>query len=76
MLFKRAAFNGKADVGQQFRLYMVSINYTPCTESIGDKKTVKINSGDAYGDKNPDMLVEFPQDQFPEDMKPEIGMRL
>jgi len=44
--------------------------------AVGDKKTVRINSGDAYGDKNPDMLVEFPKDQFPEDMKPEVGMRL
>jgi len=44
--------------------------------SVGDKKTVSIQAEDAYGDKNPDMLVEFPREQFPDDMKPEVGMRL
>jgi FKBP-type peptidyl-prolyl cis-trans isomerase 2 len=43
---------------------------------IGDKRTLQIPAEEAYGDKNPDMLVEFPIEQFPEDMKPEIGMRL
>lgn len=43
---------------------------------IGDKRTLEIPAEEAYGDKNPDMLVEFPIEQFPEDMKPEIGMRL
>jgi len=44
--------------------------------SIGDKRTVNIQAEDAYGDKNPEMLVEFPKEQFPDDMMPEIGMRL
>src|SRR5215212_2516676 len=44
--------------------------------AIGDKKTVNIQAEDAYGDKNPEMLVEFPKEQFPDDMKPEVGMRL
>jgi FKBP-type peptidyl-prolyl cis-trans isomerase 2 len=44
--------------------------------SIGDKKTVSIQAGDAYGDKNEDMLVEFPKEQFPPDMNPEVGMQL
>src|SRR5688500_6197616 len=44
--------------------------------SIGDKKTVSIQAGDAYGDKNDDMLVEFPKEQFPPDMNPEVGMQL
>lgn len=43
---------------------------------IGDKRTLQIPAEEAYGDKNPDMLVEFPLEQFPDDMKPEIGMRL
>lgn len=43
---------------------------------VGDRRTVEIPADEAYGDKNPEMLVEFPLDQFPEDMKPEAGMRL
>lgn len=43
---------------------------------VGNKKTLEIPAEEAYGDKNPDMLVEFPKEQFPEDMKPEVGMRL
>jgi peptidylprolyl isomerase len=43
---------------------------------VGDKRTLEIPADEAYGDKNPDMLVEFPKEQFPEDMKPEVGMRL
>ena len=43
---------------------------------VGAKKTLEIPADEAYGDKNPDMLVEFPKEQFPEDMKPEVGMQL
>ncbi len=42
----------------------------------GDKKTVEINVGDAYGEKQDEMLIEFPRNQFPDDMKPEEGMQL
>ncbi len=43
---------------------------------VGDKKTINIPVDDAYGPKQEEMLVEFPLDQFPPDMKPEIGMPL
>ena len=43
---------------------------------VGDKRTVEIEVTDAYGEKNEDMLVEFPKEQFPPDMKPEVGMQL
>jgi len=43
---------------------------------VGDKKTVEIEVSDAYGEKNEDMIIEFPKIQFPEDMKPEQGMQL
>lgn len=43
---------------------------------VGDKKTINIPVDDAYGPKQEEMLVEFPLDQFPTDMKPEIGMPL
>ena len=43
---------------------------------VGDKKTVEIAVGDAYGEKSQDMLIEFPKDQFPDDVSPEIGQQL
>jgi FKBP-type peptidyl-prolyl cis-trans isomerase 2 len=43
---------------------------------VGDKKTVEIPVDDAYGKKNDDMLIEFPKDQFPPDLNPEVGMQL
>jgi FKBP-type peptidyl-prolyl cis-trans isomerase 2 len=43
---------------------------------VGDKKTITIAPQDGYGEANPDMIVEFPRDRFPEDMLPEVGMQL
>jgi FKBP-type peptidyl-prolyl cis-trans isomerase 2 len=43
---------------------------------VGDKKTIDIPVDDAYGERDPNMLMEFPIDRFPDDMKPEIGMQL
>ena len=44
--------------------------------NVGDKRTVEIVSGDAYGEKEEDRVIEFPKTQFPPDMKPEVGMQL
>jgi peptidylprolyl isomerase len=43
---------------------------------IGEKKTIYIPALQAYGDKNEDMIMEFPKDRFPADMVPEVGMQL
>lgn len=43
---------------------------------VGEKKTVNIPVDEAYGQIQDDMLMEFPIDRFPEDMKPEVGMQL
>src|ERR1043166_4186138 len=43
---------------------------------VGDKKTVEINADDAYGQREEGNVIEFPKDQFPPDMKPEVGMQL
>jgi FKBP-type peptidyl-prolyl cis-trans isomerase 2 len=43
---------------------------------VGDKKTVEIAVKDAYGEKQQEMMIEFPKDQFPADMNPEVGMQL
>jgi FKBP-type peptidyl-prolyl cis-trans isomerase 2 len=44
--------------------------------TVGEKKTVNIPVDEAYGQKQDDLLMEFPLDRFPEDMKPEVGMQL
>ena len=43
---------------------------------VGDKKTLHIAVEEAYGPKNPEMVIEFPRDQVPADMPLEKGMRL
>lgn len=44
--------------------------------SVGDKKTINIPAEEAYGPFQDDLLMEFPIDRFPPDMKPEVGMQL
>jgi FKBP-type peptidyl-prolyl cis-trans isomerase 2 len=43
---------------------------------VGEKKTVNIPVGEAYGEKQDDLYMEFPIDRFPADLKPEEGMQL
>ena len=43
---------------------------------VGEKKTVNITFDEAYGPRNPEMLVEFPREKFPKDMELEVGMPL
>ncbi len=43
---------------------------------VGDKKTIEIPANEAYGPVDPGMVVEFDKKNFPEDMKPEVGMQL
>jgi FKBP-type peptidyl-prolyl cis-trans isomerase 2 len=42
----------------------------------GDKKTIEIPVGDAYGEKEDERVVEFPKTQFPPDLTPQVGMQL
>lgn len=44
--------------------------------SVGEKKTVEIPVGDAYGEKSQELIIEFPKEQFPSDMTPEVGQQL
>ena len=44
--------------------------------SVGDKKTISIPAEDAYGQRNQEMVMEFPLANFPPDIKPEVGMTL
>jgi peptidylprolyl isomerase len=42
----------------------------------GEKKTVNIPSSEAYGEYDEELLMEFPRDQFPKGLTPEVGMQL
>ena len=43
---------------------------------IGQKKTIQIPADEAYGQKNDEMIVQFPKANFPPDLNPEVGMQL
>src|SRR5437764_11391958 len=43
---------------------------------VGDKKTVEIGADDPYGQRETGNLIEFPKDQYPPDMNPEVGQQL
>ncbi|MBL7743457.1 MAG: peptidylprolyl isomerase [Chitinophagaceae bacterium] len=42
----------------------------------GEKKTINIPFIEAYGPRNPDMVIEMPKERFPKDMEIEVGMPL
>lgn len=44
--------------------------------TVGDKKTINIPYDEAYGPRNPEMVIEMPKDKFPKDMDIEVGMQL
>ena len=44
--------------------------------AVGEKKSVNIPAVDAYGEKDPSAIIEFPKENVPEDMKLEAGMQL
>ena len=43
---------------------------------VGEKKTVQIPVDHAYGERNEDLIMEYPKTEFPADMTPEVGMEL
>jgi peptidylprolyl isomerase len=43
---------------------------------VGESKTVHIPVDKAYGERNPEMMLQAPIDQVPPDLHPEVGMRL
>lgn len=44
--------------------------------AVGEKKTVQIPVGEAYGERRDDMVVQYPKNEFPAEMNPEVGMQL
>ncbi len=43
---------------------------------VGEKKTINILPEDAYGVKDEQAMIEFPKENIPTEMKPEVGMKL
>lgn len=43
---------------------------------VGQKKTIEIPAEFAYGPRDPEAIIEFPIEQFPPQMSPEVGMQL
>ncbi|GEP91941.1 peptidylprolyl isomerase [Chitinophaga terrae (ex Kim and Jung 2007)] len=43
---------------------------------VGDKKTIHIPVDQAYGPKSEEMIIEFPKENMPPDMNPQIGDEL
>ena len=43
---------------------------------VGEKKTVNIPAQEAYGEINPDMIIEYPRAQFPEHIEIKVGEQL
>lgn len=44
--------------------------------TVGDEKSVNIDSADAYGPHHEQMVQEVPKSALPEGMEPEVGMGL
>ncbi len=44
--------------------------------AVGEKKTINIPAEEAYGEHSEEMVVQFPRNQFPPDLNPEVGMQL
>jgi peptidylprolyl isomerase len=44
--------------------------------AIGDKKIINIPPNEGYGERNNEMVFDFPKSNFPDDMAPEVGMQL
>ena len=44
--------------------------------AVGEKKTIQIPVDEAYGQKEENMIVEFPKSNFPPELTPELGMSL
>ena len=43
---------------------------------VGDKKTIHIPVDQAYGPKSDEMIMDFPKENIPADLNPEVGMEL
>ncbi len=44
--------------------------------AVGEKRTINIPYNEAYGPRNPEMVIDMPKERFPQDMELELGMPL
>ncbi|SFP06084.1 peptidylprolyl isomerase [Chitinophaga sp. YR627] len=44
--------------------------------TIGEKRTLNIPVEEAYGPKNDELIMEFPKENIPADLNPQVGMDL
>jgi peptidylprolyl isomerase len=44
--------------------------------AVGDKVTAEIVAAEAYGESNPEMIMDVPREKLPADLKPEVGQQL
>ena len=44
--------------------------------TVSEKKSIEIPSDEAYGEAKPELILEIEKTQIPEEIKPEIGVRL
>ncbi|MFM2139557.1 MAG: hypothetical protein RJA57_1864 [Bacteroidota bacterium] len=44
--------------------------------AVGEKKTIHIPFSEAYGPRNPQMVIDMPKERFPVDMELEVGLPL
>ena len=44
--------------------------------TVGDSKNVRIEPGDAYGERHEQLIQEVPRTALPPEMEPEVGMAL
>src|SRR5215471_7792797 len=43
---------------------------------VGQKKTINIPAENAYGQKNPEMIIDYPKAEFPPNIELEVGSQL
>ncbi len=43
---------------------------------LNEKKTIKIPSQEAYGERRDELIMDFPKSEFPNDINPEVGQQL
>jgi peptidylprolyl isomerase len=43
---------------------------------VGEKKTVTIPAGEAYGERQNELVIEMPLSRFPDHIHPEVGQEL
>jgi peptidylprolyl isomerase len=71
-----------ADSGAPAEITIGSGSLLPAVEKaiigmkVGDKKTIKVSSKDAYGPYRKDLIIVVPRIQIPQDQEPQVGMQL